>query len=94
MARKIIISLAPVKAGEPVDRAALAEDVARSAALGASMCHLHCRRPDGSLTPDTAEFIATFEEINEYLKENAREGDLVLTLGSGDVYKQSRLFVK
>ena len=63
MARKIIISLAPVKAGEPVDRAALAEDVARSAALGASMCHLHCRRPDGSLTPDTAEFIATFEEI-------------------------------
>ena len=41
-----------------------------------------------------AKYIATFEEINEYLKENAREGDLVLTLGSGDVYKQSRLFVK
>lgn len=41
-----------------------------------------------------AKYIATFEEINEYLKQNAREGDLVLTLGSGDVYKQSRLFVK
>ena len=63
MARKIIISLAPVKAGTPVDRAALAEDVARCVGLGAGMCHLHCRRPDGSLTPDTAEFIATFEDI-------------------------------
>ncbi len=63
MSRKIIISLAPVKAGTPVNRAALAEDVARSVALGAGMCHLHCRRPDGSLTPDTSEFIATFEEI-------------------------------
>ena len=63
MARKIIISLAPVKAGTPVDRAALAEDVARCVDLGAGMCHLHCRRPDGSLTPDTSEFIATFEDI-------------------------------
>jgi 3-keto-5-aminohexanoate cleavage enzyme len=63
MPRKIIISLAPVKAGTPVNRAALAEDVARCVVLGASMCHLHCRCPDGSLTPDTAEFIATFEEI-------------------------------
>ena len=63
MARKIIISLAPVKAGVPVDRIALAEDVARCVDLGAGMCHLHCRKPDGSLTPDTSEFIATFEEI-------------------------------
>ncbi len=63
MARKIIISLAPVKSGTPIDRIALAEDVARCVDLGAGMCHLHCRRPDGSLTPDTGEFIAEFEEI-------------------------------
>lgn len=63
MARKIIISLAPVKAGTPVDRAALAADVEKCVALGAGMCHLHCRRPDGTLTPDTTEFVATFEDI-------------------------------
>ena len=28
-----------------------------------------------------------FDEITEYLKENAREGDLIITLGCGDVYK-------
>lgn len=43
---------------------------------------------------NNAKYIATFEEINEYLKKNAHEGDLVLTLGSGDVYLQSRLFIK
>ena len=63
MFRKIIISLAPVKAGAPIDKIALAEDVAQSVKAGAGMCHLHCRRPDGSLTPDTGEFIDTFEEI-------------------------------
>ena len=63
MARKIIISLAPVKAGTPVDRAALAADVEKCVALGAGMCHLHCRRPDGALTPDPTEFVATFEDI-------------------------------
>ena len=63
MSRKIIISLAPVKAGTPVDKIALAEDVKKCVELGAGMCHLHCRLPDGSLTPDTTEFIDTFEEI-------------------------------
>ena len=61
--RKVIISLAPVKAGTPIDRVALAEDVKCCVEAGAAMCHLHCRRPDGSLTPDTTEFIAEFEEI-------------------------------
>ena len=37
--RKVIISLAPVEAGLPVDKEALAEDVVRSAAAGAAMCH-------------------------------------------------------
>lgn len=63
MSRKIIISLAPVKAGTPIDKTALAEDVRQCVQAGAGMCHLHCRRPDGSLTPDTGFFIDTFEEI-------------------------------
>lgn len=43
---------------------------------------------------NNAKYIATFKEIDEYLKNNAREGDLVLTLGSGDVYIQSKLFIE
>ncbi len=35
----------------------------------------------------------TFEEIAEYLKENIGEGDLVLTLGCGDVYKIAKLIL-
>lgn len=63
MSRKVIISLAPVKANTPIDKVALAEDVRLCVEKGAGMCHLHCRLPDGSLTPDTTDFIATFEEI-------------------------------
>jgi len=37
-----------------------------------------------------AMYIPTFEEIRTYLDENAAEGDLVLTLGSGDVYIQTK----
>jgi UDP-N-acetylmuramate--alanine ligase len=37
-----------------------------------------------------AQYIKTFEEIREYLTKHARPGDLVITLGSGDVYKQTR----
>ena len=40
MARKVIISLAPVAAGTPVDKIALAEDVRLSVEKGAGMCHL------------------------------------------------------
>lgn len=36
-----------------------------------------------------ATYLASFEEIADYLDANASEGDVVLTLGSGDVYKQS-----
>lgn len=37
-----------------------------------------------------AVYIPTFEEINEYLDENVRPGDLVITLGSGDVMEQTK----
>ena len=36
----------------------------------------------------------TFEEICDYVCENASEGDLVITLGCGDVYKVARMMCK
>ena len=76
--RKVIISLAPVEAGKPVDKEALVEDAVKSAQAGAAMCHLHCRRPDGSLTPDIAELVDTFERI-------AGRTDLVIQASTGGV---------
>ncbi len=35
-------------------------------------------------------YLGTFENIRAYLDEHAKPGDLVLTLGSGDVYKQTK----
>ena len=35
----------------------------------------------------------TFEEICDYVCENAEDGDLVITLGCGDVYKVARMMV-
>lgn len=37
-----------------------------------------------------AIYIKDFEGINDYLDANAHEGDLVITLGSGDVLEQTR----
>ncbi len=42
----------------------------------------------------SAKYIATFEEIKRYLAENAKAGDIVVTLGSGDVNIRSRIFVE
>lgn len=61
--RKIIISLAPIKAGTSVDAECLAEDVQKSVALGASMCHLHCRNEKGDLTKDWTYLKTCFEKI-------------------------------
>lgn len=35
----------------------------------------------------------TFEEIADYMVENAKDGDLILTLGGGDVYKCANMIV-
>lgn len=43
---------------------------------------------------NNAEYMPTFEQINDYLLHNAAAGDIVLTLGSGDVYKQTKLFLE
>lgn len=40
-----------------------------------------------------AKYIPTFEEIAAYLNTVVQEGDIVLTLGSGDVYRQSKLLL-
>jgi UDP-N-acetylmuramate--alanine ligase len=36
----------------------------------------------------------TFDEITEYIKKNAKEGDLVLTMGGGNVYMCANQIVK
>ncbi len=36
----------------------------------------------------------TFEEIADYVLQNAQAGDLVITLGCGDVYKAAKLMLK
>ncbi len=35
----------------------------------------------------------TFEEICDYVTENAQDGDLVITLGCGDIYKAARMMI-
>ena len=41
-------------------------------------------------TSANAVYIPTFEEIRLYLDEHAEDGDLVVTVGSGDVYRQTK----
>lgn len=43
-----------------------------------------------NLSSSNAQYIPTFEEIRLYLDEHAKPGDLVVTVGSGDVYRQTR----
>ncbi|MGN1117633.1 MAG: glutamate ligase domain-containing protein, partial [Acutalibacteraceae bacterium] len=51
----------------------------------------------GIYTKDLAEKIPgsvwfnTFEEVADYVTENAKEGDLIITLGCGDIYKAARM---
>lgn len=61
--RKVIISLAPVAGPSPVNPDELAKDVVKSVQAGAAMCHLHCKKRTGELTPDTCVIIESFEKI-------------------------------
>ena len=76
--RKVIISLAPVRADTPIDSQKLADDVARSVQAGAAVCHLHCRKPDGSLTPDIAYLKGCFDAI-------LKKTDVVVQASTGGV---------
>jgi len=39
-------------------------------------------------------YLPTFEDVIAYLKENAADGDLVLTMGGGNVYKCAQQYLK
>lgn len=36
----------------------------------------------------------TFDEVADYVLENAEEGDLIITLGCGDIYKAAKIMIK
>lgn len=39
-------------------------------------------------------FFETFEEISDYVEKNAENGDMVITMGAGDIYKVGELLLK
>ena len=41
-----------------------------------------------------ASYCETLPEVTEFLKENVREGDIVLTVGAGDIYRAGEALVK
>ena len=41
-----------------------------------------------------AVYMESFEAIADYLRENAKAGDLILTMGAGDITKLSAMLVK
>ncbi len=43
---------------------------------------------------DGCVWFPTFQEISDYVMENAQPGDLVITLGCGDIYKAAKLMLK
>ena len=43
---------------------------------------------------NNAIYIPTFEEITDYIVKNAENGDLVITLGGGNIYKCANMIVK
>lgn len=55
--------------------------------LGVSSEKLACAAGDNAL------YLGSFEEIAKYLYENAKEGDLVLTMGAGDVFKVGNILL-
>ena len=36
----------------------------------------------------------SFDEIVDYLKNNLKEGDMLLTMGAGDVFKIGEMYLK
>lgn len=43
---------------------------------------------------DNGVYLPTFDDVTAYLHEHAQEGDLVLTMGGGNVYKCAQQFLK
>ena len=40
------------------------------------------------------EYISSFEEIMQYLKENVQENDIILIIGAGNITKLSHMLTK
>lgn len=52
---------------------------------------IHARDLVTAISPNAScKYIATFEEISAYLDENAKPGDVVVTLGSGSVDRETK----
>ena len=43
---------------------------------------------------DGALYIDNFDDISQYVSDNAKEGDLVVTMGAGDIFKVHNLLLK
>ncbi len=42
---------------------------------------------EGGQYDNTSYYLDSFDEIVDFLKEHAKEGDLVITVGAGDIYQ-------
>lgn len=63
---KVIISLAPVEAGKPIDYSDLIDDIDLSVQAGASIVHLHSRDAFGSMSPNCQPMIACFSAARDH----------------------------
>ncbi|MEG0894780.1 MAG: UDP-N-acetylmuramate--L-alanine ligase, partial [Oscillospiraceae bacterium] len=43
---------------------------------------------------ENATVLDSFEDISNYVNSFAKEGDMVITLGCGDIYKAAKLMLK
>ena len=41
-----------------------------------------------------AVYCETLPEVTAYLRENAREGDVILTMGAGDIFRAGEALLK
>ena len=41
-----------------------------------------------------ARYVESFEKITGFLAENARKGDVIITMGAGDVFKIGEMLLK
>lgn len=77
--KKIILSVAPVCAvSHEIEKAALVEDILKSAEEGAAMVHLHVRDRQANLTED----MSFTQEIIEAVQ---KESDLIIQVSTGGV---------
>ena len=83
---------------------ALKEDFAKTLSIAdvAVMADIYAAREQNihnTSSADIKEYLSeavycgTFEKISEYIKANALEGDMVITMGAGDIYKVKNLLI-